>query len=186
MDRLKKRAEFLAVAKGARSARRGFVLQALADARSDAAPRIGFTVTKKTGNAVERNRIRRRLREAIRLDGHRHARSGADYVLVGRRDALGLPFETLVADLASAFRQVHRGPKPGGPGPGGTGSGGPKPEARPGEPGARPRRDAEASAPAVRPDRAVAAAPEAGSAFEVAPARAVATSASDDSPGGTR
>lgn len=160
MDRLKKRAEFLAVAKGARSARRGFVLQALADPQSEAAPRVGFTVTKKTGNAVERNRIRRRLREAIRLDGHRHARPGADYVLVGRRDTLGLPFETLVADLASAFRQVHRGPKPSDR----KAAGAERDGRGPGE---------IAPAPARPHD-------------EVAPVRAVAPSASDDSPGGTR
>lgn len=172
MDRLKKRAEFLAVAKGARSARRGFVLQALADPQSEAAPRVGFTVTKKTGNAVERNRIRRRLREAIRLDGHRHARPGADYVLVGRRDALGLPFETLVADLASAFRQVHRGPGPGGPKPGGPKPGG--------------RSDPVVPAPTAVSGHEAVSTPAAGSGPEVAPARAVATSASDDSPGGTR
>jgi ribonuclease P protein component len=128
MDRLKKRAEFLAVAKGARSARRAFVLQALVPAAPDPgavpdvgtagspiaarAPRIGYTVTKKVGNAVERNRIRRRLREAVRLEASAHGRSGVDYVLVGRREALALPFDQLLADLESAFRQVHRGPRP--------------------------------------------------------------------------
>ncbi|WP_083463708.1 ribonuclease P protein component [Prosthecomicrobium hirschii] len=128
MDRLKKRAEFLAVAKGARSARRAFVLQALLPGLPDVgavsgageaappadvpAPRIGYTVTKKVGNAVERNRIRRRLREAVRLEASAHARSGVDYVLVGRREALALPFDQLLSDLESAFRQVHRGPRP--------------------------------------------------------------------------
>jgi ribonuclease P protein component len=113
MERLKKRAEFLAVAKGARSARRGFVVQALAGHRDDRPPRVGFTVTKKTGNAVERNRIKRRLREAMRLAGAEVARPGTDYVLVGRREALGLAFSDLAADLRSALKQAHRDPRPG-------------------------------------------------------------------------
>ncbi len=117
MDRLKKRAEFLAVARGVRSARRGFVLQAaptrtsapIADTETGTAPepRCGFTVTKKIGNAVVRNRIRRRLREAIRLDGDCLAETGIDYVLVGRDAALTLTFQELRADLAGAFGQAH-------------------------------------------------------------------------------
>ena len=106
MDRLKKRAEFLAVARGARSARRGFVLQAGSGA-DGADPRCGFTVTKKTGNSVVRNRIRRRLKEAVRLSPAGLANVGTDYVLVGRREALGLPFSALTADLAGAFRQIR-------------------------------------------------------------------------------
>lgn len=112
MDRLKKRAEFLAVAKGARSARRAFVLQALSGLGDDRPPRVGFTVTKKVGNAVERNRIRRRLREAVRLAGAAVARPGTDYVIVGRREALSLAFDDLEADLAGAFRAVHRERRP--------------------------------------------------------------------------
>ena len=64
-------------------------------------------MTKRVGNAPVRNRIRRRLREAIRLHGALHARAGTDYVLVGREEALGLPFEALLKDMAGAFRQVH-------------------------------------------------------------------------------
>lgn len=123
MRRLKKRAEFLAVARGQRSARRGFVLQTLphdgavaepgcgsTSTGSDVAaePGCGFTVTKKVGNSVVRNRIRRRLREAIRLDGDRLARPGFDHVLIGRREALGLDFATLRADLAGAFAQARK------------------------------------------------------------------------------
>jgi ribonuclease P protein component len=110
MDRLKKRAEFLAVAGGARASRRGFVLQERvpdADAPPRAA-RVGFTVTKKMGNSPERNRIRRRLRAAIDLAGVEHAVPGADYVLVGRRAALSQPFDRLVADLISGFGALKR------------------------------------------------------------------------------
>jgi ribonuclease P protein component len=104
VQRLRKRAEFLAVAKGTRLNRRGFTLQVRADAAEPARPpRFGFTVTKKTGNAPARNRIRRRLREAVRLTAPLHAAPGTDYVLVGRRAALDLPFERLLSDLADGF-----------------------------------------------------------------------------------
>lgn len=108
MERLTKRAEFLAVARGSRSARRAFVLQALGRSEADTPPRAGFTVTKKVGNAVERNRIRRRLREVARLHGMALADPGTDYVLVGRREALSLPFAALVEDFASAIRQARK------------------------------------------------------------------------------
>lgn len=67
---------------------------------------LGFTVTKQQGNSPERNRIRRRLREAARACGNgfvpRH-----DYVLVGRRAALAVPFDRLVAELASSLHKIH-------------------------------------------------------------------------------
>lgn len=109
MRRLKKRAEFLTVAQGQRSARRAFVVQTLArpDA-ADAETGCGFTVTKKVGNAAVRNRIRRRLREAIRLDADRLGRPGFDHVVIGRREALRLDFAALRADLAGAFAQGRK------------------------------------------------------------------------------
>ncbi|MCX5496353.1 ribonuclease P protein component [Kaistia dalseonensis] len=112
MERLKKRAEFLAVAGGARASRRGFVLQKRDPKSGEAsrAPRFGFTVTKKMGNSPERNRIRRRLREAVRLAGLDHAVAGTDYVLVGRRAALSQPFEVLTADLISSMQYLTRQP----------------------------------------------------------------------------
>lgn len=108
MDRLKKRAEFLAVAGGARASRRGFVMQKRDTDTPDRAPRVGYTVTKKMGNSPERNRIRRRLRAAIHLAGGTHAAPGTDYVLIGRRAALSQPFELLVADLISGFDALQR------------------------------------------------------------------------------
>ncbi len=108
MDRLKKRAEFLAVARGGRANRGAFTLQAAPAPTVDAAPRCGFTVTKKVGNAVVRNRVRRRLREAVRLEAEALGRDGVDHVLVGRREALAIPFAELRADLRSAFAQAHR------------------------------------------------------------------------------
>jgi len=108
MERLKKRAEFRAVAGGARVTRPGFLLQALKAGRSadPRPPRFGFTVTKKIGGAVVRNRIRRRLREAVRLIGD--GEPGTDYVLIGRHAALTLQFERLVADLRTGLKELAR------------------------------------------------------------------------------
>jgi ribonuclease P protein component len=111
MQRLKQRADFLAAAAGAKASGAAFVLQARA--RGDAAPsRVGFTVSKKVGNAVERNRVRRRLREVVRLSAALPQAAGHDYVLIGRRAALDLPFEKMIAELAGALKRVHRKPRP--------------------------------------------------------------------------
>jgi ribonuclease P protein component len=108
LERLRTRASFKAVAGGKRVSRDGFVLQALrAPAGAHPNARFGFTVTKKIGNAVVRNRIRRRLREVVRLAGN-EAESDVDYVLVGRRAALSLEFERLVADLLTGFTALAR------------------------------------------------------------------------------
>ena len=82
-----------------------------------AVARVGLTVTKKTGGAVERNRIRRRLREALRHAKALSTEPETDYVLVARREALTLPFATLVADLETAVRRAGGQLKrPRGPG----------------------------------------------------------------------
>jgi ribonuclease P protein component, eubacterial len=107
MTRLRKRAEFVKVARGARTPRRGFLLQTIRR-DDDGEARFGFTVTKKIGNAVERNRIRRRLREAIRLHGQAVAAPGFDHVLIGRRAALGQPFADMVADVVGALRTAGK------------------------------------------------------------------------------
>jgi ribonuclease P protein component len=103
---LKRRADFLSAAKGTRVQAAPFLLQAL-DRRDNRSPRVGFTVTKKTGNAVERNRIRRRLRVAARSVISRAGRDGFDYVLVARRPALTSPFEAMLAELERALARLH-------------------------------------------------------------------------------
>ncbi len=110
MDRLRQRADFLAVANGARANAAAFVVQARR--RDDAGPvRVGFTVTKKNGTATERNRIRRRLRELVKRLDVISMRPHHDYVLVGRRTALNRDFATMLDDLRSALGRLERQPK---------------------------------------------------------------------------
>jgi ribonuclease P protein component len=107
MERLRQRADFLAAATGIKIPAAAFVLQA--KRRSDEGPaRFGFTVSKKVGNAVQRNRVRRRLREIVRLTGAERMQAGHDYVLVGRKAALALPFERIKQDFDGAIRRAHR------------------------------------------------------------------------------
>jgi ribonuclease P protein component len=104
--RLQRRAEFLRVAaKGRKAAMPGVVLQALP--RGDTAPaRLGFTVTKKVGNAVIRNRTRRRLKEAARLLLQDRPVSGVDLVLIGRDATRSRSFTALQADLERALAKA--------------------------------------------------------------------------------
>ena len=108
MERLRQRADFLAAASGIKVPAAAFVLQARK--RSDNGPvRVGFTVSKKVGNAVERNRVRRRLREIVRLSDVARMRIGYDYVLIGRRAALKRPFASMAEEFDGALRRMHAG-----------------------------------------------------------------------------
>ena len=110
LRRLTKRSEFLRAARGNRAGRSAFGLQVIQGA--DAEPGIGLTVTKKTGNSPERNRIRRRLREAVKARADDFL-AGHDYVLVGRREALSEPFGKLVTELSMLLTKVHANPTAG-------------------------------------------------------------------------
>jgi|SRR5687767_551889 ribonuclease P protein component len=105
MERLRQRADFLAAAAGARVAVPAFVVQ-VRDRRDPGPVRVGFTVSKKVGSAVERNRVRRRLRELVKRNGSPFMRPHCDYVLVGRRAALGRGFDTMLDDLQSALKRL--------------------------------------------------------------------------------
>jgi ribonuclease P protein component len=121
IGRLKRRADFLRAAKGRRWHGKAFSLQAQpadelatgAEPRSDGEiARVGFTVTKKVGGSVVRNRARRRLREALRLCPNLPVHAGHDYVIIARLEATSLPFSTLQSDLTRAIRGVHAEAKP--------------------------------------------------------------------------
>lgn len=106
MQRLRQRADFLAAATGVKASVTGFLLQAL-DRREDGPVRVGFTVSRKVGNAVVRNRVRRRLKEVVRLAPLERMQPGYDYVLIGRRASLDLPFGRLSEEFDRALDRVH-------------------------------------------------------------------------------
>ncbi|MDJ1157695.1 ribonuclease P protein component [Chelatococcus sp. SYSU_G07232] len=113
LPRLKKRSEFLAAASGRRFHTARMTVQSISRAgASDGGavhgPRFGLTVTRKTGGAVERNRIRRRLREALRRIARAWPASDIDVVVIARRDALTAPFLLLIDDLERAMRSLGR------------------------------------------------------------------------------
>ncbi len=109
MERLKRRQDFVAAAKALYSAMPGMVVQAR-DRQDTAAPRVGFTATKKLGNAVVRNRLKRRLREIARLGLRGQAKAGFDYVLIARAPTWTRGFAELQKDLNSALKRLHRTP----------------------------------------------------------------------------
>ena len=112
LRRLTKRSQFLHAGRGKSAGRQPMSMRAAQT--EDDLPGLGLTVSKKVGNAPERNRIKRRLREAARSCADafkpRH-----DYVLIARREALGTPFASLVQDLRILLDRVHT-PAAGSPG----------------------------------------------------------------------
>jgi len=116
-QRLKRRREFLHVARAGRKwAAPGLVLQALDRRAGEADPadngvegdeiRVGFTVTRKVGGAVIRNRARRRLRAAAEMVISTQAAQGHDYVVIGRAGTIRRPFPDLVGDLEAALKKL--------------------------------------------------------------------------------
>jgi ribonuclease P protein component len=111
--RLRRRQDFVRASKtGARFSARLFTLQMAGRgaAEDTVDPRFGFTVTKKVAGAVGRNRIRRRLKEALRVSGDLGARAGRDYVFVARREALHAPFADIVTQMAEGFARLEERP----------------------------------------------------------------------------
>lgn len=118
LPRLKRRREFLLVAaQGRKWVAPGLILQVSPQTATVETPagvtggspalRVGFTVTRKVGNAVVRNRVRRRLRAAAEAVMPTHARQDFDYVVIGRRQSLTRPFPALLQDLEVALRKVR-------------------------------------------------------------------------------
>lgn len=108
---LKKRADFLRLRdSGIKAVRPDFIVQMAPSAYLVALQEVhvGFTVTKKCGNAVQRNRLKRRLRAAVLAVFPTHAKAECDYVLIGRKNGVHSPFNALCSDLESALTQLHR------------------------------------------------------------------------------
>jgi len=102
------RAGFLAARdSGIKAVASGFVLQAASTNRADW--RLGLTASKKTGNAVRRNRARRRLRALARTELAKRARVGTDYVMIARHNTADRDWDDLVSELHKALGYLHRG-----------------------------------------------------------------------------
>ncbi len=110
LSTIKNRRDFLAAnATGKRFITQSFILQAnqrTADHPVTEIARIGYTVTKKMGNAVARNRIKRRLRSALRTAAP-ETQGGFDYIIISRNKALDCPFADLTRDIRFAFSRIH-------------------------------------------------------------------------------
>lgn len=104
---MRKRADFLAANRGLRVARPGFVLLALPN--SGQGKRYGITVTKKIGNAVVRNRMKRRFRELLRATLPERGLTDHDHVLIGREGGIERDFQALVEELDAALSRAASG-----------------------------------------------------------------------------
>lgn len=112
IGRLTKRSEFLRLRGGPSWKSASFVLVSRPQDPPGDVPanpaRVGFTVTKRIGNAVKRNRARRRLREAVRLTAPDLAQPGRDYVVIARNGALSRAFTSILKEFEVAFDRLDR------------------------------------------------------------------------------
>jgi len=111
VERLKTRADFLRAARGIRRVEGAVTLEACQTPIAETLPggvRAGFTASKKIGNAVVRNRAKRRLRAAASQLLPLLGREGHDYVLVARGTTVARPFPALLSDITTALKAAHR------------------------------------------------------------------------------
>ncbi len=108
LNMIRKRADFLAARKGVRANAATLRIETFKTDNTDSKPRLGLTVTKKNGNAVMRNRIKRRMRAAIICNGTGEMRAAHDYVFISRPNALNAPFDTLRHDVRTLIENSHK------------------------------------------------------------------------------
>ncbi|MCP5075163.1 MAG: ribonuclease P protein component [Rhodobacteraceae bacterium] len=109
LEVLRKRADFLAANRGLRCGTKAFLLQARYRREDNNMIRVGFTCSKKVGNAVARNRAKRRMREIARLVLPKHGQAGWDYVLIGRAEVTATrDFAQMQDDLRWALGKIHQ------------------------------------------------------------------------------
>ncbi|MEL7428717.1 MAG: ribonuclease P protein component [Pseudomonadota bacterium] len=109
---LKKRRDFLRLRNSKRSQSKNFTVQGGLSSDPKDTIRVGFTVTTKIGNAVVRNRIKRRLRQVANSVLPIKGLRGFDYVVIARRAALRAEFAEMTAQFASALDHIHKGSNP--------------------------------------------------------------------------
>src|SRR3954470_4771898 len=108
VGRLTKRPDFVAAASGRRFHTERMTVQGRLRSDDGQGLRVGLTVTKKVGHATERNRIKRRLRNAVRLAAADYLDARTDVVVIGRRDILTTDYRLLIDDLRRALRVVTK------------------------------------------------------------------------------
>ncbi|MEM7291149.1 MAG: ribonuclease P protein component [Pseudomonadota bacterium] len=108
LNMMRKRADFLAARDGVRAKGSALRTEVYPNNSDNHPPRIGLTVTKKNGNAVMRNRIKRRIRAAIICNGTDEMRAAHDYVFISKPNALNAPFDTLRSDARLLIEKSHQ------------------------------------------------------------------------------